>query len=119
MAVRPPRRRALRAASPAGRVALPGSCGSSCSLRYSWLDDAVQGAGDPRESCAARRERSAEAGPVVGVGQLGVGERWCLGVASAHVLGEPFDPLGVLAFDAEVVAGDIPVGAVTGAGGLD
>ena len=43
-------------------------------------------------------------------------ERWCLRVASAHVLGEAIDAVGVVSFDAEIVAGDEPVGALAGAG---
>ena len=56
---------------------------------------------------------------VVAVGQLGVRERWGLCVASAHVLREALDPVGVVAFDAEVLAGDEPVGPLAGAGCLD
>ena len=40
-------------------------------------------------------------------------------VAAAHVLGEPLDAVGVVPFDAEVLAGDEPVGALAGAGRLD
>ncbi len=56
---------------------------------------------------------------VVAVCELGVRERWCLRVAAAHVLGEPGDAVGVVPFDAEVLAGDVPVGALAGAGCLD
>lgn len=40
-------------------------------------------------------------------------------MASAHVLREPFDAVGVVAFGAEVLAGDVPIGALAGAGCLD
>jgi hypothetical protein len=56
---------------------------------------------------------------VVAVCQLGVRERWCLRVAPADVLSEPSDAVVVVAFDAEVLAGDVPVGALAGAGCLD
>jgi hypothetical protein len=36
-----------------------------------------------------------------------------------HASGESCDALGVLAFFAELVAGEVPVGALAGAGGLD
>ena len=39
--------------------------------------------------------------------------------AIAHALGQPRDPVGVLSFLAKLVAGEVPVGAVAGAGGLD
>src|SRR3984885_11705774 len=55
----------------------------------------------------------------VGGGELGVREGGCLGVAAAHVLGEPRDAVGVVSFDAEVLAVDVPVGALAGAGCLD
>ena len=37
----------------------------------------------------------------------------------AEVFGEAPDAVGVLSFEAELVAGEVPVGAVAGAGGLD
>ena len=40
-------------------------------------------------------------------------------MAAAHVLGEAFDPVGVVAAGAEVVAVDVPVGALAGTGCLD
>ena len=43
-------------------------------------------------------------------------ERGCLRAAVAHLLGEARDASGVLSFGAELVAGDEPVGAVSGAG---
>ncbi len=42
-----------------------------------------------------------------------------LRAAVSHPLGEARDPPGVLPFLAEVVAGDEPVGALSGSGGLD
>jgi hypothetical protein len=38
--------------------------------------------------------------------------------ASTHISGESHDSVGVLAFFAELVAGEVPVGAVAGTGGL-
>ena len=84
------------------------------------MDDAVDGAGDPRQAArATRRDRVLEAQPVVGVGQLGVRERRGLRVAAAHVLGESLDPVGVVAVGSELVAVDVPVGSLAGAGCLD
>src|SRR5579875_304199 len=73
----------------------------------------------PRQPASAWGDRSLEARPVLGIGQLWVGQGRCLRVAAAHVLSEPFDAAGVGAFDAEVVAGDVPVGALAGARRLD
>ena len=39
--------------------------------------------------------------------------------AVGHALGEAGDALEVVAFFAELIAGDVPVGAVAGSGGLD
>ena len=46
-------------------------------------------------------------------------ERWGLGAAVAHLLGEARDSCGVLSFGAEVVACDVPVSAVACSGCLD
>ena len=39
--------------------------------------------------------------------------------AAGHALGESCDPVWVLSLQPEVLAGDVPVGALAGAGGLD
>src|SRR5450759_4976093 len=110
----------MRPGWPRDRVGRSAVVGSSCSLRCWWLDDAVDGAGEPRyPASAAGRDRVAEARPVVAVGQLGVRERWGLGVAAAHVRREAADAVSVVPFDAESFARDEPVGALAGAGRLD
>jgi hypothetical protein len=74
------------------------------------LGDAVDGAGDAGyPTGAARRDRVVETGSPLGVGQFGVRERWGLGVAAAHVLGEALDAVGVVAFDS---AGQLNQGLV-------
>src|SRR4029077_9278063 len=56
---------------------------------------------------------------VVGFGKLGVGQRRRLRVAAAHALREALDALGVVAFDAEVLARDVPIGSLPSTRGLD
>src|SRR5271170_7673997 len=98
-----------------GRVGRLGLVGSSCSLLCWSIDDPVDRAEDPRYPAgAARRELAVEVRAIVAVCRLGVRERWCLGVAAAHVLGEPLDAVGVVPFNAEVFAGDVPAGALAG-----
>ena len=46
-------------------------------------------------------------------------ERGCLGAALAHPVGELHDASLVLAFGAELVAGEEPLGGLAGAAGLD
>ena len=70
------------------------------------------------------RHKTVEAQRVAGwvprsVGDLTVDRGWRAYTASVHPFGEACDPVGVLAFFAELVAGEVPVGAVTGADGLD
>jgi hypothetical protein len=60
-----------------------------------------------------------ESGAPVGVRQLSVGEGWCLTSADAELLREAHDAPLVLAVDAELVAGEEPLGRVPGAGCLD
>jgi hypothetical protein len=40
-------------------------------------------------------------------------------LAVGHALAESCDPIGILSFFPELAAGEVPVGAVPGAGGLD
>lgn len=40
-------------------------------------------------------------------------------LTSGHAYGETCDSAGVLSFFSELIAGEIPVGAVAGSGGLD
>jgi hypothetical protein len=48
-----------------------------------------------------------------------VDDGWSVRSAVSHVLGETGDSVGVLAFFAELVTAEVPVGAVAGAGSLD
>ncbi len=58
-------------------------------------------------------------GSPVGVCELSVVEGWCLPAADAELLCEAHDAPVVLAVDAELVAGEEPLGRLPGAGCLD
>jgi len=79
----------------------------------------VDRARESRQAAAARREGRLEAPSPIWLGKLGVPERWCVGSAVSHLAGEAPDSPLVLALDAELPAGEIPLGALSGAAGLD
>ncbi len=57
------------------------------------------------------RVERVECGVPCGIGRFSVGDGWRVCSTVAHAVGEACDPVGVLSFFAELVAGEIPVGA--------
>lgn len=55
----------------------------------------------------------------LGVAGFSVSDGWRVRSTLAHAVGEARNPVGVLAFFAKLVTGEIPVGAVPGAGSLN
>src|SRR5450755_1228433 len=103
-----------------GGVGRPEAGDSSCPLRRSVrLDDAVNGASQPGERAAARRDRAVEPWPPFRVGQLGVLEGRDVCAAVAHLVGQLVDPLRVLTFGAELLAREEPLGTLPRAAGLN
>ncbi len=78
-----------------------------------------RGTGEPARKVWRAHPPEVKSRPPAWVGQLGVRERGCLRATLAHPVGELHNASLVLALGAELVAGEEPLGGLSGAAGLD